>query len=168
MNLFDIYEIPNHDIFASPGYARMNARDKYAVPILEKRRKKAHTIYVQHELSLNGLVTNQSRIDADWISVFRFDSAAAPGHVAEILAGESWKGTGVDMVRLGTRTTNHPVYTTERPQFLISFEGQRRLAGVESIIERVERDIETKASVSRRISFDGHRIDPWPDQTSLV
>jgi len=44
MNLFDIYEIPSHEVFSAPGYRRMNERDPYAARILEKRRNKAHTI----------------------------------------------------------------------------------------------------------------------------
>src|SRR3954462_196919 len=55
MNLFDIYEIPGNEIFANPDYRRMSVRDTYAPPILAKRRNKAHTIYRQHSLPIEGL-----------------------------------------------------------------------------------------------------------------
>ena len=66
MNLFDIYEIPNRDLFFGAGYRRMNERDKYAAPILEKRRNKAHTIYRQHHvegLSPDADDTSRCRLD---------------------------------------------------------------------------------------------------------
>ena len=61
MNLFDIYEIPNHDLFSGAGYRRMNERDKYAAAILQKRRNKAHTIYRQHDLKASD---TERRLDA--------------------------------------------------------------------------------------------------------
>ncbi len=163
MNLFDIYEIPNHAIFAGAGYQRMNARDEYAAAILARRRNKAHTIYEQHPLSLKELAP-QGRLDADWIAVLRFDSAVEAGTVAELLAGEDWHGSGIDMIRLGTRTTDHPVYTTDRPRFILSLEGQCRPAGVQATIERLLQDIGAKAPLSRKLNFEGQRIYPWPDR----
>lgn len=163
MNLFDIYEIPNHAIFSDAGYARMNARDGYAAAILAKRRNKAHTLYEQHELTLDGLAP-PGRLDADWIAVFRFDSAIDASAVADLLAGEDWSGAGIDMIRLGTRTTDHPIYTTDRPRFILSLESRRRPARAQATIERLMQKIDAKAPISRKLSFEGHRIYPWPDR----
>ena len=87
MNLFDIYEIPNRDLFYGAGYRRMNERDKYAAPILEKRRNKAHTIYRQHHV--DGLSPDAGvRLDADWITVTRFDSSIEADGIARVLSAE--------------------------------------------------------------------------------
>jgi hypothetical protein len=167
MNLFDIYEIPNHDIFASAGYRRMNERDKYAAAILEKRRNKAHTIYRQHALAIKGLDA-RSPLDADWITVSRFDSTADADAIIgvinshiEDLSGEDL--SGIAAVRFGSRTTDHPVYTTSRPHFFLLLEWERRpLAGV-TWIERLTQKMMAAASISRQITFEGHRIYPWPN-----
>ena len=164
MNLFDIYEIPSHDLFYGAGYRRMNERDGYATPILEKRRNKAHTIYAQHPLDIGALSTCD-RLDADWITVTRFDSAADTDALAAVLSGhaEEWRDAGIAAVRFGSRTTDHPVYTTIRPRFMLLLEWQRRPAAGGALIERVTQAIDRKGSVSRQITFEGHRIYPWPD-----
>jgi hypothetical protein len=163
MNLFDIYEIPSHDLFSGAGYRRMNERDKFAAAILEKRRNKAHTIYRQHPLAM-GELNAGGRIDAGWITVSRFDSAADADAVAGVLAGHAaeWKEAGVAAVRLGTRTTDHPVYTTTRPHFMVLIEWQGR-PSAEGLIARLTQKIGASGAVSRQITFEGHRIYPWPD-----
>jgi hypothetical protein len=164
MNLFDIYEIPNRDLFYGAGYRRMNERDTYAAPILASRRNKAHTIYAQHRLDIEGLSAG-GRLDADWITVSRFDSAADTDALAAVLSGHAgaWSDAGIKTVRFGSRTTDHPVYTTSRPRFMLLFEWQRRPAAVGALIDRVTQAIDRKGPVSRQITFEGHRIYPWPD-----
>jgi hypothetical protein len=169
MNLFDIYEIPNHDIFSGAGYARMNARDGYAADILAKRRNKAHTIYEQHPLSLKGLAP-RDRLEADWITVARFDSAASADTIAAILAAhtDDWNGAGVAMVRLGSRTTDHPVYTTDRPRFILSLEWLARPVEGNALIGRLTQAIGAKGPLSRQITFEGWRLYPWADKANAA
>jgi hypothetical protein len=164
MNLFDIYEIPNRDLFYGAGYRRMNERDTYAAPILASRRNKAHTIYAQHRLDIGGLSAG-GRLDADWITVSRFDSAADTDALAAVLSGHAgaWSDAGNQddtfwqphhrpsglhhepaalhaAVRVATparrrRRTDRPCHAGDRPQ-------------------------------GRRLTPDhvrGHRIYPWPD-----
>jgi hypothetical protein len=162
MNLFDIYEIPNHDLFSSAGYRRMNELDKYAAAILEKRRNKAHTIYRQHDLKGSDA---GSRLDADWITVSRFDSAAEADAIVAVLDShaEDLSRAGVGAVRFGSRTTDHPVYTTSRPHLMLLLEWQGRPSGGSALIEKLTRKIEAAGSISRQITFEGHRIYPWPN-----
>ena len=164
MNLFDIYEIPNRDLFFGAGYRRMNERDKYAAPILAKRRNKAHTIYRQHHVE--GLSPAADvRLDANWITVNRFDSSIAADDIARILSAQAgaWRKENVTAVRFGSRTTDHPVYTTTRPHFMVLAEwGDRPVAGA-PLIESLTRSLAAECAVSRQITFEGHRIYPWPD-----
>jgi hypothetical protein len=164
MNLFDIYEIPSHDLFYGAGYRRMNERDKFAAAILQKRRNKAHTIYRQHPLAM-GELNAGSRLDADWITVSRFDSAADADAIAGVLAGQAaeWRQGGVAAVRLGARTTDHPVYTTTRPHFMVLIEWRGRPSAGADVFERLTQKIAVRGAVSRQITFEGHRIYPWPD-----
>jgi hypothetical protein len=168
MNLFDIYEIPNHDIFSDPGYRRMNERDGYAPSILAKRRNKAHTIYKQHKLALKGVAAG-NRLDADWITVSRFDCPAEVDAVAATLANcvDDLGAAGISAIRLGTRTTDHPVYTTDRPRYMLSLEWQRQPAD-SGLVERLTQMIGANAPISRKITFDGRRIYPWPDSPTVI
>ena len=164
VNLFDIYEIPNHDLFYGVGYRRMNERDNYAAPILEKRRNKAHTIYRQHHV--DGLSPDAAvRLDADWITVTRFDSSVEADGIARALSAQAdaWHRQNVAVVRLGSRTTDHPVYTTTRPHFMVLAEWQGPPAAGTALVESLTRSLAAEGTVSRQITFEGHRIYPWPN-----
>lgn len=164
MNLFDIYEIPNHDLFYGAGYRRMNERDTYAAPILAKRRNKAHTIYKQHPI--DGLSPDAGvMLDADWITVTRFDSAVGANGIAAVLSEQAtdWRSAGLTGARLGARTTDHPVYTTTRPHFMVVLEWQQRPASGAAIIGSLTQKLAAKGAVSRQVTFEGHRTYPWPN-----
>jgi hypothetical protein len=164
MNLFDIYEIPNRDLFYGAGYRRMNERDRYAAPILEKRRNKAHTIYRQHHV--DSLSSEAGiRLDADWITVTRFDSSHEADGIAQVLSrrAEAWRRENVAGVRLGSRTTDHPVYTTTRPHFMVLVEWQGQPMAGTALIEGLMRGLAAEGTVSSQITFEGHRIYPWPN-----
>jgi hypothetical protein len=162
MNLFDIYEIPSHAVFSAPGYGRMNARDPYAGPLLEKRRNKAHTIYEQIELPA-GAPGAEPGLDADWITVARFDAPGELGGLAATLTegGPDWSGAvGLSRARLGIRTENHPVYTTFRPRCMLVLEWSRQAPAGEDLRERLARRMNMpEASLD---VFSATRLYPWP------
>ena len=160
MNLFDVYEIPGHEVFSHPGYRRMNERDRHAPPILAKRRKKAHTIYRQ--VALDGIEPEAApSLDADWIVVVRFDLTAEPSSVAKALSSNlaPWRDCGVVRSRLGVRTQDHPNYTTHRPSFMLVLESDRDQSGTGLVTMAVEA---IAPSASSPDGFAARRVVPWP------
>jgi len=159
----DVLEI-NRDLFYGAGYRRMNERDTYAAPILQRRRNKAHTIYRQHQL--DDLGPNAGvRLDSDWITVSRFDGAVEADAIAAALSGEAdeWRREGVTAARVGSRTTDHPIYTTTRPHYMVLLEWQSRPSAGAMLIESLTQKLVAKGTISRQITFEGHRIYPWPN-----
>lgn len=159
MNLFDIYEIGGHHIFAGAGYARLKGRDKYAAPIEATRRNKAHTIYEQFE-GFPGCPSQDPSLDADWVVAARFDTREPPEEITAKLHDlvEKMLSGSVARARLGVRTTDHPVYTTTRPQFMVFLEADARPET--SIAGDLVRQLGTFSS--NVICFTGRRLYPWP------
>ena len=106
-----------------------------------------------------------SRLDADWITVSRFDSAVDADAIAAALSGQAdeWRREGETAVRFGSRTTDHPVYTTTRPHFMVLLEWQSRPSAGATLIESLTQKLAAKGTISRQITFEGHRIYPWPN-----
>lgn len=160
MNLFDIYEIPDHAVFAHPGYRRMNERDRYAPPLLAKRRQKAHTIYRQ--IALGDHADNPGpSLDADWIAVLRFETADDADAIESALAGPrtAWRAQGVTRARLAVRTQDHPTYTTHRPSFILALECDHDPSGADLIASAAEA---LPSSASNLDRFSARRVFPWP------
>jgi hypothetical protein len=97
--------------------------------------------------------------------VTRFDSSVAPDAIARILTTQAgaWRKENVAAVRLSSRTTDHPVYTTTRPNFMVVAEWSGRPANGAALVEGLTRSLKAQGAVSRRITFEGHRIYPWPN-----
>ena len=160
MNLFDAYEIPGHHVFTDPNYEGLSRRDRYARPILDKRRNKAHTIYEQTLLK-QGAVEPAPPLDADGMVVVRFEMsgeleaarAELSGHLAD------WREAGVLRARLGIRTHDHPTYTTGRPRCILILECNR---GVSECDVLASISGTTLASRSRIDLFSARRLYPWP------
>jgi hypothetical protein len=160
MTYFDIYEIPSREIFNSPGYRRMNELDVYAVDILAKRRDKAHTLY-QHQYlySRNG---KTGPIDADWLTVFRFDTDAADADLNGALDKEARRlaGLGATNVRMAIRTQDHPIYTTHRPRCMLLAEWSAD-PGADTLFKFLEEQFSGKMSAT--VKLVGKRVFPWPN-----
>ena len=159
MNLFDIYEIEGHHIFSGAGYARLKGRDKYAAPIEGTRRNKAHAIYEQFEGFPGGSPQDPS-LDADWVVAARFDSPETAEGITAKLHDPVLKmlSEGVARARLGVRTTDHPVYTTTRPRWMVFLEADARPAA--SLATELVDQLGTFCS--NVICFTGRRLYPWP------
>lgn len=158
MTFLDIYEIPGIEIFDGRAYAAMAERDPYAAEILARRSDKAHTVYEQRPLSGEG-----ATLDADWVSVLRFDAEIASEELFSMLADPAaeLRSAGALHVRMGERTHDHPVYTTLRPHFLVMSEWSGRPKDEELLFERIPRYL--GAAISRVAPFLGRRVYPWPD-----
>jgi hypothetical protein len=157
MGLLDLYEIPSWDIFTAPSYQAMGPQDPYCAAILEKRLDKSHTIYRQ-------LPPESGPIDADWTTILRF---AAAGLETEALS--AWlreeqarlAARGAKRLRLAERATDHPVYPTRRPRYLVLAEwGERPPPARDSAARLVARFGEALADLD---AFAGARLYPWPD-----
>lgn len=162
MTFLDLYEIPGLKIFDSSGYALMAKNDRYAAPILERRRDKAHTLYEQRLLSPT-TVQDGPTLDADWISVLRFNSTLSSEQIAVELADAVARAMseGALRVRLAERTRDHPVYTTTRPHFLLMAEWSAQPGSGLPLTDQLPDQL--SRSVSDLIPFIGHRVYPWPD-----
>ncbi|MGO4676622.1 hypothetical protein AB4Z40_27350 [Bosea sp. 2YAB26] len=121
-----------------------------------------------HTLALKA-TTPRDLLDADWITVARFDSLTTPGDIGSILAREvdDWNEAGVATVRLGTRTTDHPIYTTDRPHFILALEWLAQPIDGDALIAGLMRAIDASTSVSRQIIFQGQRLFPWPNVATV-
>jgi hypothetical protein len=162
MTFLDVYEIPGLEIFDSSAYERMAKNDLYAGPLLERRRDKAHTIYEQRLLAPN-VVEDGPTLNADWISVLRFNSTMAGDQLSISLSDEVARAMseGASRVRLAERTRDHPVYTTRRPHFMLMAEWTARPESGLPLLNRLPDQL--SGSVSDVIPFIGHRVYPWPD-----
>ena len=159
MNLFDIYEISGHDIFTGAAYARLKRRDPYAGGIEGRRRNKAHTIYEQVD-GFPGSTAQDPSLDEDWIVTLRFDAADDPAAVTAKLGDVIGNalGNGVSRARLGIRTTDHPMYTTSRPRYMLLLEAEH--SPDPAIAATVEARLTGFAA--NVIGFTGNRLYPWP------
>lgn len=162
MIFFDLYEIDGLQVFDSPEYARMARSDVYASEILSRRRNKAHTLYRQSYLTPTP-TPDEPTLDADWLSVLRFDSTLDFAELRQILASDAidLASAGAARVRLAERSGEHPVYTTHRPSFMLVVEWPNRpeaaMAQLQPLQERLG------SSVSKMVEFFGNRVFPWPD-----
>ena len=158
MGLLDLYEIPSWDIFTAPSYQAMGPRDPYCAAILEKRLDKTHTVY--RELA----PASAAPFEADWISLLRFAAAGVETEaLGDWLREEEARlaARGATRLRLAERATDHPVYPTRRPRFLVLAEwGERPPPARDSATRLVARFGEALADLD---AFAGARLYPWPD-----
>ncbi|WP_417426861.1 hypothetical protein [Hoeflea sp.] len=162
MTFFDLYEIDGLEVFDSAGYARMAANDLYAAEILARRRDKAHTLYRQHFLA--PVETHDApTLDADWLSVLRFDATSNFVELVQTLAADAADlvCAGAVRVRLAERSGVHPVYTTSRPQFMIVVEWSRKPDDAKAQLLQLQERL--RPFVSEMLPFFGNRVFPWPN-----
>ncbi len=158
MNLFDLYEMPDWNLFETARYNEMPGRDPYMAPLMEKRRNKAHTLYDQRLLLP---ATDGPCLDADWLGVARF---AAPAEadaaiVASLTAAfPRLAAAGVKRLRYGTRGKDHPRNPTFRPRCMLVLEWAARPSiDATGLLGAV-------GGVSAMAGFTGHRVYPWPNR----
>ncbi len=161
MNLFDLYEIADRSVFENPRYLGMRGRDPYMGPLMEKRRDKAHTVYDQRLIQPE---PGDGWLDADWISVVRFDApVAGDGAIDAVLTGELSRlaALGARRIRFGHRTQDHPRNPTHRPRCMVVVEWPHS-PPAEADLASVLRT-RFGAGLTTLDAFSGHRIYPWTD-----
>ena len=168
MTILDLYEIDSADIFDTPQYRSIAHTDPYSTEILAKRRRKAHTVYSQ-VLVAPEPVNTRALLNADWVSVERFDCADPDkqklydyfesGEAERILLA------GAKRVRLAARTKGGPQHVSDRPTYMLLVEWPQRpsLADVgKRLGERFG------AAITGASFFVGYRLYPWVDRKDVL
>ena len=163
MTFFDIYEIPAWEIFMKPAYGLMAERDVYAADILSKRLNKAHTLY-EHEQLHPASPERALPLDADWISILRFNASAERDALETVIHQEAARlaNAGAKLIRFARRTTDHPTYTTHRPHFMLLAEWPQKPPSEAELFKPVEQQLGGR--ISDLTPFLGYRVYPWPDR----
>ncbi len=159
----NVYEIPDAAVFATPAYKGMTPKDPYAIETreLSAGRQRAQTLYLQRTM----LPADGQTLDADWISVLRFDLPELEDvALLEWLQGDAWRilsAHGVKHVRYGTRIAENVGAGSFRPRCVIFAEWAVRPPDAADLLPALGRRF--GASVANAENFVGWRAYPWPD-----
>jgi hypothetical protein len=159
----NVYEMPDAAVFTTPAYKGMTAKDPYAIETreLSAGRKRAQTLYLERAMQ----PADGQTLDADWISVLRFDlpeSEDAP--LLDWLQGDAWtvlSAHGVKHARYGTRIAENVGAGSFRPRCVIFAEWAVRPPEAADLLPALGRHF--GASVAKAENFIGWRAYPWPD-----
>ena len=162
MNLLDLYELADWGIFDSLRYKGMQGRDPYMAPLMARRRNKAHTVYSQQLIAPD---EPGGWLNADWLSVFRFDSpAGADAAIVLALSVElgRLRDLGLTRLRFACRDRDHPTNPTFRPRCMVVTEWPRRPPEEAELPARLTNRFGDR--ITNPNVFVGRRIYPWPDR----
>jgi len=169
MTVLDLYEIDSVDIFDTPQYRTIAQTDPYSAEILAHRTNKAHSIYSQVFVT-PAPVDNRALLNADWISVERFDFAG-PDSLALtdylVASGEAERIllAGAKRLRLVSRTKAGPKHVSHRPHWMLLTEWAQR-PGIADVGQRLSAHF--RDAVSSQSFFVGYRLYPWVDRPDLL
>lgn len=168
MMILDLYEIDSVDVFDTPQYRSIAQADPYSAGILAHRRNKAHSVYSQ-EFVAPDPVDTRALLNADWISVERFDCAdpdrrglpayLGSGEAERILLG------GAKRVRLAARTKAGPKHVSNRPEYMLLIEWPQQ-PSIADVGRRLAAHF--GAAVSGQSFFIGYRLYPWVDRPDVL
>jgi hypothetical protein len=167
MDILDLYELQSAEVFKQPRYLEMGARDSYGAAILSRRTDKSNTVYTQRMLGGARAASGQP-IDADWVSLVRFDASPASAAAFEaVLKKEEPRLSrlGAFSIRFAERELDHPTYSTHRPRFLALADWAKQPPVEASLTALLEGA--GLADVTNIKPFTGYRVYPWPDDPSL-
>lgn len=163
MMILDLYEIDSVDIFDTPQYRGVAQADPYSAALLAHRTNKAHSVYTQVHVAPTP-VDDRPLLNADWISVERFDCAAGDDKLVDYLqAGEAERIllAGAKRVRLACRTKAGPKHVSDRPRWMLLAEWAQR-PRIDDIGQRLRARFGEE--LGRPSFFLGYRLYPWRDQ----
>jgi hypothetical protein len=168
MTILDLYEIDSVDIFDTARYRAVAPADPYFNAVLSHRTDKAHSVYSQVFIAPTP-VDGRALLNADWISVERFDhdvddEVALLHYLAE---GESERIllAGAKRVRLARRTKAGPKHVSHRPRWMLLAEWAQPPA-ITDIGERLQARFGD--ALAQRSFFRGYRLYPWVDRPELL
>jgi hypothetical protein len=161
--VLNVYEIPDAAVFSTPAYKGMTPKDPYATETreLSAGKKRAQTLYLERAV----LPADGQTIDADWISVLRFDlPESADVALLDWLQGDARKilvAHGVKHLRYGTRIAENVGAGSFRPRCVIFAEWAVRPLETANLLPALARRFD--AAVTGAENFIGWRAYPWPD-----
>jgi hypothetical protein len=166
MTIMDLYEIDSVDVFDTPQYRTISQTDPYSAEILSQRTDKAHGIYAQVYVEPEPVDT-RPLLNADWISVERFDCEDTDALVSYMEGGEAERIllAGAKRVRLVARTKAGPRHVSNRPRWMLLMEWAERPT-LEDVAQRLQARFGDQ--VSAPSCFTGYRLYPWPDKPELL
>jgi hypothetical protein len=159
----NVYEIPDAAIFDTPAYKAMTPKDPYAIETreLSAGKKRAQTLYLERAV----LPADGQVLDADWISVLRFDLPEfADDALLDWLQGDARRmlvAHGVKRLRYGTRIHKVIGAGSFRPRCVIFAEWAVQPPEAADLLPELSRRFD--ASVTEAENFIGWRAYPWPD-----
>lgn len=168
MMILDLYEIDSVDIFDTPRYRTIAQSDPYSAGILAHRSNKAHTVYSQMYVAPVP-VDARALLNADWISVERFEFADADKDalLTYLDGGEAERIllAGAKRVRLAARTKAGPKHVSNRPPYMLLVEWPEQ-PSIADIGERLSARF--GPAILDRSFFVGYRLYPWVDRRDAL
>ena len=162
--ILDLYEIESTDIFDTAQYRGVAQIDPYSADILARRTRKAHSVYTQVQV-LPIPIDDRPLLNADWISVERFDYALPDINVLQAYfadgEGERILEAGAKRVRLAHRTKGGPKHVSDRPRWMLLAEWPQRPT-LDDVSQRLQARFGD--AVANRSFFTGYRLYPWMDR----
>ena len=168
MTILDLYEIDSVDIFDTPRYRAIAPADPYFNDVLQHRTNKAHSVYSQVFVAPTP-VDARALLNADWISVERFDHAGPDDDaLVRFLASAEAERillAGAKRVRLAHRTKAGPKHVSDRPHWMLLAEWAQP-PGITDIGSRLQTQF--GGSLTNQSFFRGYRLYPWADRPDLL
>ncbi len=166
MAILDLYEIQSVDIFDTPRYRTIAQTDPYSAELLARRTDKAHGIYSQVFVAPEPVDT-RALLNADWVSVERFDCEDETALTAYLDGGEAERIllAGAKRVRLVARTKAGPRHVSHRPRWILLVEWPQQPA-IDDVGARLQAHFGSQVSATSH--FTGYRLYPWPDRPETL
>lgn len=170
MTMLDLYQIPAFEVFESEAYLAQRDQDPYAIEAGSPATNASTTIY-EYAAEATGVNDNPTaRLDADWISVIRFEADSdARARVAAALTDpsgttrESLVERGSGPLRLLVKGRPHPFVPSQRPNAALVIEWNQEPPSRAEILEVLAAPLDTLDVAVTTAA----RLYPWPNNRSL-
>jgi len=166
--VFNVYQIDDSEVFKTERYKSINARDPYGAGVraTSTGQKRYQTLYLERATAPGPKDEPVATVDADWISVARFDlpeteDAAAAGWTRGA-ALEMLSPLGLRRLRYGTRMTEQVGAGSDRPRCILFAEWPVEPPVSADLVTALQKRFGAK--VSGAMTFVGWRRYPWPDK----
>jgi hypothetical protein len=168
LSVVDIYQAADWSMFEAPAFARYRSivfAEPYRPPALAEIQN-TRTVYLHHAGTPLPLRDPDAPLDADWVSIWRFDGdASLEERVAAWLAADGIAALGADQARLLHRGQDAPTGTSFRPALALVLEWSHRPPGDAALLAVLPDWL--KPSIDPAQGFTGRRLYPWANDQAL-